>query len=324
MTRRRRIVLVGAVLLAVFAAYEAVTSVVAYTGDAYVWSDLVAVAPQVTGSIVAVQVTDNQTVRAGDPLLLIDPVPFQLAIADRAAAIDAARALAAGDVDTAAAATDRLAAAQAALAFAQATRDRAAALVRSDDVSRQDLDQANDAARRAEDARAGAQAALADIRQVHAMHLASLAQAQAEMAIAQWRLARTRLVAPTDGTINNLTVRVGDTATADQPLIGIVDAHAWRIVANYKQSFIPSLREGGTAWVWLDATPWHVRRARIAGIARAISRDPAPARLLPYVAPTTDWIRLQRRFPVTLLLDDGGAVDPRLLMGANARVLIFP
>jgi len=45
--------------------------------------------------------------------------------------------------------------------------------------------------------------------------------------------------------------------------------------------------------------------------------------LLPYVAPTTDWIRLQRRFPVTLVLVDPPA-DLTLYMGADARTLIFP
>ena len=58
------------------------------------------------------------------------------------------------------------------------------------------------------------------------------------MAIAQWRLARTKMAAPTDGAINNLTVRAGDTAQANVPLIGIIDATAWRIIANYKQSYI--------------------------------------------------------------------------------------
>jgi multidrug efflux system membrane fusion protein len=66
-----------------------------------------------------------------------------------------------------------------------------------------------------------------------------------------------------------------------------------------------------------------LHRARISGIARGISRDPTPRRLLAYVAPTTDWIRLQRRFPVTLTLVDPPA-DLKLYMGADARVLIVP
>jgi multidrug efflux system membrane fusion protein len=322
MTRGTRVGLVVGGILAVFVAYEILTSFVAYTADAYVRSDLVAVAPEVTGRIIAVHVTDNQTVRRGDKLFAIDPVPFQLAIAERAADIDEARALAAADQDATASAQDKLQAAQAALTFAQATRERVAALVRTSDVSRQDLDQANDDARRAEADRAAATEAVAQSSLMHAMHVAAIARGEAAMATAQWRLSRTDVVSPADGTINNLTLRVGDTANADVPLIGIVDAHAWRIMANFKQSFIRGFTEGGTAWVWLDSAPWHFRRARIQGVARGISREEGESKLLPYVAPTTDWIRLQRRFPVTITL-----VDPppgnELFMGADARVVIF-
>ena len=112
-----------------------------------------------------------------------------------------------------------------------------------------------------------------------------------------------------------------DTAQAGVPLIGIVDAHAWRVVANYRQSYLRGFTVGQTAWVWLDSAPWRFHRARIEGIARGISRNPGNASLLPYVAPTTDWIRLQRRFPVTLVLTDP---PDTLFMGADARTVILP
>ena len=67
---------------------------------------------------------------------------------------------------------------------------------------------------------------------------------------------------------------------------------------------------------------WSAMRRAGAGIARGISRVQAHEGLLPYVAPTTDWIRLQRRFPVTLTLVDRPP-DNLLFMGADARVVIF-
>jgi membrane fusion protein, multidrug efflux system len=154
-------------------------------------------------------------------------------------------------------------------------------------------------------------------------HQASLALAKAEMATAQWNLDRTDVLSPTSGAITNLTVRPGDTATINIPMIGIVDADAWRIMANYKQYYVRSFEVGGTAWVWLDSEPWHFHRARITGIARGISRDPGVDKLLPFVAPTTDWIRLQRRIPVTMVLVDPPP-DFKLYMGADARAVIFP
>jgi multidrug efflux system membrane fusion protein len=54
----------------------------------------------------------------------------------------------------------------------------------------------------------------------------------AEIAYLQWQLEQTRLLAPADGTITQLTLRVGDQAVENKPLIGLVDAHAWRIYAN--------------------------------------------------------------------------------------------
>jgi multidrug efflux system membrane fusion protein len=61
-SRLRRLITVGGTLLLLFILWETFTYFVAYTDDAYVRSDLVAVAPQVTGPIITVHVVDNQTV----------------------------------------------------------------------------------------------------------------------------------------------------------------------------------------------------------------------------------------------------------------------
>ncbi len=316
----------GLAIICVLAAtvlYWEITSFVAYTGDAYVTSDLVGVAPQVSGRIVAVYVHDNEVVRRGDKLVTIDKVPLELAVEVRRAALDEARAQTQADRDAVTAVQSAQDAALASLQFAQATQIRATSLTASGDESQQQLDAANDASRRAGAGAGAARSAVGRAREIVTVDEAVIARATAGLAEAEWRLSRTDLVAPADGRINHLTVQVGDTAREDTPLIGIVDAATWRVVANYRQDYLRGFRDGGTAWVWLDSAPWHWRRARIEGIAAGISRDPNPPGLLPYVAPTTDWIRLQRRFPVTLTLV-GSPPDLRLFMGADARVLIFP
>jgi len=177
--------------------------------------------------------------------------------------------------------------------------------------------------RRAEAAMAVAQTMIARAQATIIAQQAAETVATAEMATAKWRLSRTEILAPVAGPIVNLTVRPGDTATAEVPLIGIVDDAGWRIVANYKQSYVRDLAVGGTGWVWLDSHPWRFARARVTGIARGISREAGQEKLLPYVAPTTEWIRLQRRIPVTLVLE-GPPPGGKLYMGADARVVIFP
>lgn len=323
MTRGRRVGLAAAIVLALFIAYEVISSFIAVTDDAYVQSDLVALAPEVTGRIVAVHVADNQDVAAGDLLASIDPLPFQLAVEQRRAELAEARAQIANDQHRVASARDTLAAAVSAADYARDNEKRLTTLASAQDVSRVALDQAGDTLRRSNAARDAAQEAVAAAEATLAMHQASEARAASALALAEWQLARTKLVAPASGTVTSLSLRVGDTAQANTPLIGIVDAKAWRIVANFKESYIRGFKVGDTAFVSLDSNPWQLRRARVAGIARGISRDPVPNRLLNYVAPTTDWIRLKRRFPVTLTLVDSPA-DLKLYMGADARVVVLP
>jgi multidrug efflux system membrane fusion protein len=92
-SRLRRVILVGGTLLGLVAAWEVFTYFVAYTDDAYVRSDLVGVAPQVTGPIIKLYVVDNQTVKLGEPLYTIDPTPFQLEVNQYSAQIAEEEAL---------------------------------------------------------------------------------------------------------------------------------------------------------------------------------------------------------------------------------------
>lgn len=320
--RLRRVITVGGTLLALFALWEVTTYFVAYTDDAYVRSDLVAVAPEITGPIIALHVVDNQNIKKGDKLVSIDPVPFQLEVNQRKAQVDEAAAQLRVAQEELSSAKAALAASTSAHTYAAQEQARYSDLARDNYAPRAELDRANDELRRAQAEMTISQVALVKAQTSINVHQAALEVAKAEMATAQWRLSRTDVVSPTDGTITNLTLRVGDTATINVPMIGIVDANAWRIIANYKQYYVRSFEVGETAWVWLDSSPWRLHRAKITGVARGFSRNPQAPMLLPYVAPTTDWIRLQRRIPVTIVLEEpppGG----KLYMGADARTVIF-
>jgi multidrug efflux system membrane fusion protein len=322
-SRLRRVLTVGGTLLFLFIAWEAITYFVAYTDDAYVRSDLVAVAPEVTGRIIAVHVVDNQPIKKGDKLVTIDPVPFQLVVNQWQAEIEKEQALlkvTQEELNTAKAALDSSTSAH---LYAQQEQKRYADLAARQYAPVAELDRANDELRRAEAQMTISKVAIIKAKTDIGAHEAALKAAEAQRATAQWNLDRTNVIAPTDGTITNLTLRVGDTGTINIPMIGIVDANAWRVMANYKQYYVRSFKVGDEAWVWLDSAPWHLHRAKITGIARGFSRDPQMPMLLPYVAPTTDWIRLQRRIPVTIVLDERPPQGV-LYMGADARTIIFP
>jgi multidrug resistance efflux pump len=319
---RRRVLMTLSCIALALGLYWASSYVFAYTNDAYVISDLVSVAPYVSGRIIGVNIVDNQTVKKGELLATIDPAPFQLSLNEKQAKKTEAEAQLAVDRDTIAAAQAQRNDAAAKEHLASDNLRRATPITAEGFLSRQALDTATAQEQEAKATLADAEAAVAKAQQTLTLHQATVASISAEIAYLQWQLDQTKLLAPTDGTITQLTLRVGDQAVANTPLIGLVDAHAWRIYANYKESVIRHMRIGHTAWVWLDAYPWHFHRAEIQGIARGISRQQTERKLLPYVEPTTDWIRLERRFPVTLVLQDSSP-DITLHMGSDARTIIF-
>jgi multidrug efflux system membrane fusion protein len=59
------------------------------TDDAEVFANLIGIAPQVEGPIVELHVQDNQFVKKGDLLYVIDPRPYQYALENALAAKDA-------------------------------------------------------------------------------------------------------------------------------------------------------------------------------------------------------------------------------------------
>ena len=75
-----------------------------------------------------------------------------------------------------------------------------------------------------------------------------IALAQANLATAQWQLARTAIHAPVDGAVfvTNFNLQLEVPAV---PLIGIVAARDWRIIANVKQGYLAGLHPGDTASV---------------------------------------------------------------------------
>jgi multidrug efflux system membrane fusion protein len=295
---------------------------VAYTSDAFVTSDLVAIAPEVSGIIKTVSVVDNQKVAAGDPLATIDPKPFQLDVDLKERQIASLETMAEVKKQSLAGDAASLDAAQAALRLAQQQYDRFKTLTSDQYASQEQLDQVTNELRAAQDKVAVQQnQSQVDEREITQAQ-AQVNVARAELAVSQYNLSRAQLNAPVDGYVNHLTLRPGAYARTGEAVIGIVDATQFRIIANFKEDVAAAVKPGQRVWVWLDSDPWHFRAGHVEGVGRGIAREQTPIGLLPYVAPTTDWIRLRRRLPVTILLDPP-VPEQGLFMGADARVFFW-
>ena len=320
--RYSRLCIAVAIIVIGVVAYVGGKAVFAYTDDAYVLTDLVPIAPQVAGVIKTVSVVDNQKVAAGDPIAAIDPKPLQLEVDLRQRQAASLEAVVAVKTQTRANDATSIDAAAAALRLAQEQFDRTKTLSGDQFVSQEQLDQATDQLRAAQDRLASTQ----NQAQIDQFEIdeskAQVGVARAQLALAQYNLSCTQLSAPVPGYINNLTLRPGAYAHMGEAIVGVVDATQWRVVANFKEDIAASVAPGQRVWVWLDSDPWHFHVGHVQGVGRAIARSETPDQLLPYVAPTTDWIRLRRRFQVTVLLDPP-VPERGLFSGADARVFFL-
>lgn len=313
--------LLGAIV-AVFLVYEVCVQFFAYTGDAFVETDVIQLAPEVSGPIAILPVIDDQPVRRGDTIIQIEREPFQIAV-------DAAKAEVALDVQrikmaeaAIAESTATIAAAQASLDNAVTEQRRAEALVRSGGVSAEVRDQAERDARVAAADLRKAQALSAVSETLVSVRRAEQVAADQTLAKADYDLSRTKLVSPVNGRVAPLAVRQGDYATAGKTVAAVISDENWYIKAAVTERHLVNIRPGQTVLFTIGNEPWRLHWGTVRSIAPGIARAAGETGALPYVPLDVDWIRVPRRFPVVI---DMGALpkERRLYRGADARVLIW-
>ncbi|WP_338545581.1 HlyD family secretion protein [Pseudomonas benzopyrenica] len=143
-----------------------------------------------------------------------------------------------------------------------------------------------------EDASSAALAAEADLR-----------QAQAQLESARLNLKRTRVLAPVDGYVTNLSVFKGDYAAAGAPKLAVIDAHSFWVYGYFEETKLPHVRVGASAEMRLMSG--QTLQGHVESIARGIyDRDnPQSRELTADVNPTFNWVRLAQRVPVRIALD---------------------
>ena len=201
--------------------------------------NVVTMAPEVAGRIVALHVIDNQYVHQGDLLMVIDPTNYEIAVGQAEATvqqaqasvqnIDAQMTVQRAKISASQAQSDQ---AQAALVFAKQQAWRYQTLAKQGWGTVQNDQQYTSQLRQQE---AAVQTALENLnlaqRQVEllkAQHLsaeATLAQTKAQLHQAQVNLDRTRILSPVDGYVTNLSAQLGDYVNVGINTISLVDAN---------------------------------------------------------------------------------------------------
>jgi RND family efflux transporter MFP subunit len=133
---------------------------------------------------------------------------------------------------------------------------------------------------------------------------AAYASAVAARDQAQVNLQRTVIRSPVNGYVTNLTLRIGDYATAGQVKLTVVDSDSFWIVGYFEETKLPRIHEGDYAHVrlmgWGPEVAGHVE-----SISRGISdtNSDVDALGLENVNPIFTWVRLAQRIPVRIHID---------------------
>ena len=299
--------------------YELVTTVLVVCRDAYVTTDIVVIAPEVSGPMLTLGVTDNEPVQVGTLLFTIDPVPFKIELDRENAALELVRANLTGAKDRLALAESDIAAKAASFDDAATNRERGLELLKEQVVSQETVDNLERAYKVARAQLDQSRAAKVVAEQEVAVQSAQVQQVEAAVAKAQWELTRTEVKSGVKGRVAPFVIRPGSFLQAGKSVLAIVTTNNWRVIANLPERHLSNLRAGQQVWLSIGSDPWQVHEGRIRSIAPGVSRSDLATTALPYVEPVTEWIRLPRRFPVEI--DLGDLPEKNLLYtGANATV----
>jgi membrane fusion protein, multidrug efflux system len=328
--RRPTVLVIGGVILVLLAIgilyYWITTRNIESTDDAYTDGRAITIAPQVSGIVVSLDVTDNQFVKKGQPLIHIDPRQYRIDREQAEGALATAQAQYRGQQFGLEIAKKNFPAqleqAKAQLENAKAVRERAQAdferqkALPKAATSQQEVDAADAALKQAE-----AQVALAEAQitqnspvperigetdaQVGQLK-GQVEQAQARLDQADLNLSWTTVNAPQDGWITKRNVEMGNYVAPGQQIFSIVAPEVW-VTANFKESQLASMRPGQHVAIKVDAFPdlrleGHVDSIQLGSGSKFTAFPPENA--------TGNFIKIVQRVPVKIVIDKG--LDPNV------------
>ena len=289
------------------------------TDDAYVAGDIVQITPQVAGTVLAIHVDDTDVVKAGAPLVDLDPADAKVAMASAEAGLAEAVRHVRGLYAQADQLRAQIAARESDLKRAEDDSERRAKLIKSGAVSREDFAHAQDTSSSQSAALAAARAQLDEtLAEIGGTSIAAnpeVLAAAAKLRDAALALKRTNVTAPVDGIVAKRSVQVGQRLGAGTPLMAVVPlANVW-IDANFKEVQLSRMRVGQPVDIHTDiyggSVTFHGKVAGLsAGSGNAFS-------LLPPQNATGNWIKIVQRLPVRILLDPSEIRDHPLRVGLS-------
>jgi membrane fusion protein (multidrug efflux system) len=289
------------------------------TEDAFVGGDVYAVSSRIPGTLLSVDVAENQPVRQGQVLATLDPRDADAQVEQAETALGEARAALAtrrAEIEQQRAKSEADASR---LALARTNLARYKELVARNSVPRARYDDAVTAESVASDELAASRKALLAKE-------ADLGVADQRVRVQESRLKNARLnrsycaiAATVDGVVSKLTATAGQVVAPGQPLCAVVPLtgdHLW-VEANFKETELTRIRVGQPATFHTDVNPDRTYEGRVESISAGTG---AAFALLPPENATGNWIKIVQRLPVRIAIDPASNTDGSLRLGLSVHV----
>jgi membrane fusion protein (multidrug efflux system) len=340
--RKKALISIAAVVAVVGVAWGAYEWLVAShyesTDNAYVQGNVVQITPQIGGTVVSVFADDTDFVKAGQPLVQLDPADARVALdqaeANLAQTVRQVRTLYANNGSLAAQVDLReadVAKARSEVERANDDLNRRMSLSGNGAVSKEELNHAQTSLQNAKSALAAAEAGVVAAREQLGSNQAqtegttveqhpSVLAAAGKVREAWLASQRAALPAPVEGYVAKRTVQVGQRVAPGAPLMSIIPLQQVWVDANFKEGQLRKIRIGQpvklTADVYGKKVEYH---GTVAGLGAGTGSAFA---LLPAQNATGNWIKVVQRVPVRISLDAKELEQHPLRVGLSTSVKI--
>jgi len=321
--------IIMAIILLLLAWYLVSDRVAPFTSQARVHALVVPIAPEVSGTVISVDVGNNQRVKAGQELFHIDPKRYQLAVQKSEADLQAARQAMGASSANVTAAEASLAATQANLVRAEKDAVRLQRIKDEDPgaISQRRIESAEaslTAARSQVDAaRANVEKARQDLGQTGEQN-SRILQAQSALAQAELDLERTIVRAPEDGLVTDVRVTNGNFANASAPQMTFIAVDNIWVQADFTENNLGNIRPGNQVKIVFDVLPGEIHTGTVRELGFGVAVDSAPLGSLPTIDNNQSWLRSAQRYPVLVDFDlplQKGALGLRV--GSQATIVVL-
>jgi membrane fusion protein (multidrug efflux system) len=297
------------------------------TDDAYVGAQKVLITPDISGKIISVAVKEGQSVSTGDTMFQIDPVPFQLALAQARAKLDDAKTSHDNLVANVKLYDQTIEIINSGIAIKQRDVERKSALVKSSAGSQLDLDNSATSL-------VTAQAQSQLVKQQRSIALNQLLgnpelpleqfpaymQAKAALDDAQRNLDLTTVRAPMLGIATQVDqIQLGRFVMAGTPVFSVIDTSKPWVDANPKESDFTYVAVGQPVTIDVDAFPNHVFKGTVGSLSPGTGAQFA---ILPPQNATGNFVKVVQRVPVRIYFDSNDKYVQKLKAGMSAYTTI--